>query len=204
MSERVSMREYARRRGCTLRAVQKAIETNRIALIDGKIDPELADRQWAARTDPLQQLRGNGGVPPAPRVPQPPAEPIQVLEDGADRLPLRGVEAEASGAADASSCGADGISYTAAKAQGEFYRAQLYRLELEEKRGHLVRADEVRKTAFTRARVARDRLLAVPTRVASLLAAESDPAKCHAILESEMRRVCAEIATAEAAELAAA
>lgn len=191
MSERISQREYARRRGCTLRAVQKAIESGRIALIDGKIDPELADRQWAARTDPLQQLRGNGGVPPAPRTPQPPAEPIQLTAPAVQ--PAAGAPEDAAG-----------VGYTEAKAQGEWYRAQLYRLELEEKRGHLVRADEVRKAAFSRARVARDRILAVSTRVASQLAAESDPAKCHAILDAEMRRICAELEAADAAERAAA
>jgi phage terminase Nu1 subunit (DNA packaging protein) len=68
--EPLSLREYARRRGCTLRAVQNAIKTTRlnasIVLVDGlsKIgDPELADREWAANTD---QTRRAGAAAPAP------------------------------------------------------------------------------------------------------------------------------------------
>ncbi len=47
MVELITLREYARRRGCTEGAVRKAVRTGRIALIDGKIDPVAADAQWA-------------------------------------------------------------------------------------------------------------------------------------------------------------
>jgi hypothetical protein len=36
-------------------AVQKAVSTGRITLIDGKVDPEAADRQWNERTNQKQQ-----------------------------------------------------------------------------------------------------------------------------------------------------
>ena len=41
----LSRREYAAHRGVTVAAVQKAVETGRITLIDGKIDPEKADKE---------------------------------------------------------------------------------------------------------------------------------------------------------------
>jgi len=47
-----SRREYARHRGVTVSAVQKAIETGRITLTDGKIDPEKADKEWTENTNP--------------------------------------------------------------------------------------------------------------------------------------------------------
>lgn len=49
----MGQREYARHRaelklpGATHRAVQKAIAGGRIAVVDGKIDSELADKAWA-------------------------------------------------------------------------------------------------------------------------------------------------------------
>jgi len=50
----ISLRAYARHRGCSLAAVQKAISSGRIMPIGGKIDAKLADREWAANTDPMQ------------------------------------------------------------------------------------------------------------------------------------------------------
>ncbi len=41
---------YARYRGCDEKAVRQAISAGRITLIDGKIDPEVADIQWAKNT----------------------------------------------------------------------------------------------------------------------------------------------------------
>jgi hypothetical protein len=47
----ITMRAYARRRGVALAAVQKAIESGRISTQpDGRIDPEIADIQWAETT----------------------------------------------------------------------------------------------------------------------------------------------------------
>ena len=48
----LSRREYAAHRGVTVAAVQKAVETGRISLIDGKIDPEKADKEWAEFSNP--------------------------------------------------------------------------------------------------------------------------------------------------------
>ena len=42
--------EYARRRGVSRQAVAAAINEGRITLVDGKIDPERADAEWAERT----------------------------------------------------------------------------------------------------------------------------------------------------------
>ena len=47
----VSLRAYARMRGCSLTAVQKAISSKRITtLADGTIDPERANQDWAKNT----------------------------------------------------------------------------------------------------------------------------------------------------------
>lgn len=46
----MSKAAYARHRGCDEKAVRKAIAEGRISTIDGKIDPEVADIQWAKNT----------------------------------------------------------------------------------------------------------------------------------------------------------
>ncbi len=48
----LSRRAYAKRRGCSHVAVLKAIREGRISTVDGMIDPDLADREWAANTLP--------------------------------------------------------------------------------------------------------------------------------------------------------
>lgn len=59
MAKPLSLRAYAKHRGVTLQAVQKAIATGRIATVTtaGKkgINPDQADRQWDATTDPGMQ-----------------------------------------------------------------------------------------------------------------------------------------------------
>jgi hypothetical protein len=66
MADRISLRAYAKRRGCVLRAVQNAIESGRIAAASTRdpvtgylngVDPELADRLWARNTDPVEAAR---------------------------------------------------------------------------------------------------------------------------------------------------
>ena len=49
----VSLRAYARHRGVSLRAVQKAIQAGRIETTPaGKVDVQIADTQWDPRTAP--------------------------------------------------------------------------------------------------------------------------------------------------------
>lgn len=74
----LSKAAYARHRGCDEKAVRKAIAEGRISTIDGKIDPDVADIQWAkntrARADSGRTAAGNGseagqGMPTASDAP---------------------------------------------------------------------------------------------------------------------------------------
>ena len=52
----LSRRAYAAQRGVSEAAVRKAIATGRITtLADGTIDPDRADFEWGAQTDPAKQ-----------------------------------------------------------------------------------------------------------------------------------------------------
>ncbi len=173
--ELISQREYARRRGISHVAVQRAVKSGRISMVDGKIDPELADRQWRANTDQSKPRNRITGNPKHTRGVGEPPEPMDLGGEGSD-------------SGGTSSC------YAKARAAREVYQAQLAKLELERARGVLVRADEVRAGAFAMARKARDQLIAVPERTAVILAATQDPAEVHRILEEEIERICQEIA----------
>jgi hypothetical protein len=55
--------------------------------------------------------------------------------------------------------------------------------------GELVSVEEVRTSAFNKARIVRDNLLNIPDRVASHLASISDERKIHEVLLTEIRTV---------------
>jgi len=87
--------------------------------------------------------------------------------------------------------------YARARAARELYLAQLAKIELDRQRGVLIRADEVRLGAFNMARKARDQLIALPERIAAVLAATEDAAQVQRLLEEEIETICQEIADAE-------
>jgi hypothetical protein len=78
--------------------------------------------------------------------------------------------------------------YNKARAVREHYQARLAKLEFEEKTGKLVPADEVKVTAFNLFRRYRDHMLNIPDRLAAILAAEPEAAKCYEILATEIRK----------------
>ena len=178
----LSLRAYARHRqqlglvGQTLPAVRKAIATGRISTVgevgNMKIDPEVADIQWASKTDAAQQARGaRGGHEPKAGPPR---------ETAATTLPP-GREGGRRG------------DYFVTKERREAAEADLAELELKERRGELVKKADVEREAFAVQRALRDRLTGIPDRIAPMLAAETDVAKCHEIVASEIRAALREI-----------
>ena len=86
--------------------------------------------------------------------------------------------------------------YNKARAVREHYQARLAKLEFEEKTAKLIAADEVKVAAFNLFRRYRDHMLNIPDRLAAILAAEVDAAKCYEILTSEIRKALNEFADA--------
>lgn len=182
MSELISLREYARRRKVTLGAVQKAIKSGRItALPDAKgrpkIDPEVADVQWARNTDPVQSARANGGLIPENSA----AGGVDPIGDTAGGAGLVGT------AAPGASQAPESADYNREKARREAAMAALAELELAEKRGQLLNGVETRKAIFEAAGTIRDRQMAIADRCSADLAAESDPQKVHKRISDELR-----------------
>lgn len=54
MTELVSRAAYARMRGCSHTAVNKYVNSGRIPLVNGMIDPELADAAWPREQAPIE------------------------------------------------------------------------------------------------------------------------------------------------------
>jgi hypothetical protein len=178
----MSITEYARHRGCALRAVQFAVEKHRITRNpDGTIDSEQADRDWAANTE-TSKPRG-----PKPRtgITKPLRGPVPVTSPEDIDNPT-------------------GVTYASARAERERYEAKLKRLQFEERQGDLLPRVEVEAKTTKMFQVFRDALLNVPNRIAGQLAAETDPRLIHELLEAEIQQALQEFAGAEVADDAAA
>ena len=162
----MSLRAYARHRGVSLRAVQKALASGRIsAREDGRLDADVADADWIRNTAPRpqhcqlsQQRRRHSPQIGHHHTEVPRREP-------SDPPKLE-----------------SGLEYSKARAVREGYQARLTKLDYEERSGKLVSADEVQVAAFNRFRQFRDGMLNIPDRLAAVLAAEGDPGRVHELL----------------------
>jgi hypothetical protein len=155
----MTMAEYAASRGISKAAVNAAISSGRLVNAIKREGRRVT--LDAAIADAEWTANTRGGRGPAP----------QPLASGVG-LP------DAIEAAD----------YNASRAKREAYNAELARLEVEEKQGQLVAADDVRKTAFAVARQVRDGMLNIPDRVSAELAAMTDQFEIHRRLTTEIRK----------------
>lgn len=182
--ELLSQRAYARKRGVSHTAVQKAIRDGRITTVSGKIDPAIADREWAENTDLSKPKNSVAGSPRGRRPKGGPEVPMEL--DGG------------SGGGGDGPARSTGTGYARARAAREAALAQSAKLDLDERLGVLVRTDEVRLAAFNLARRTRDHILSVPARVAPLLVAvDGDVGEMERVLMVEFEKVCKELAEHE-------
>lgn len=175
MAALLSLRAYSRHRDCTLGAVQKAIKTGRITLINGKLDAEVADIQWAKNTRPDQQERGSLA---------------QFEKTQADLANLTSGQILSAGADDVRG---SGNNLSIEKSETENVRRQLLELQLAQKRGELVRTDDVERAMANKLKTASEILNSMADRLAPQLAAETDVNKLDSMLRTEIRRAMAAI-----------
>ncbi|MCW8308386.1 hypothetical protein AruPA_15210 [Acidiphilium sp. PA] len=178
----MNVAEYARHRGCSERAVSKAIAANRISAERAgrvwSIDPALADREWVEHTDPAVGGRHDASAGEAVQT-APAAAPA-----AADGTEPGGIEALADSRKRWS-------HHRARLAETE---AELAAIKLQLERGELVSAAAERQVGFRIARAFRDRMFNIPDRIAAELAAEGDAGVVHIILTREIREACLELA----------
>lgn len=165
----LSMRQYAKHRGVSAEAVSKAVKKGRITCKrDEKgralIDPEVADREWEANSDP-SKFRSSGEDNRAPRPAEtPPAEESQ------------------------------GPSVHKSAAILKAYQARLAKLEFDERSGKLLPAEQVERDWFKAGRTTRDAVLSIPARVAAEFAGETDAFTIQTRLENELRQALTHLA----------
>jgi hypothetical protein len=153
--------------------VQKAISSGRISLIEGKIDPEVADIQWAKNTRPDQQERGS----------------LKDFEKTqADLIGMKTAPPQPGDSAVQTS----GLSIE--KAETESIRRQLMELQLAQKRGELVRADDLERAMASKLKAASEALNNLADRLSPILAAETNVDAVDKLLRTEIRRAMSLIA----------
>lgn len=170
----MGFREYARHRGVTLRAVQKAIEAGRIATVgegrERKIDAAQADLLWAANTDPAAQslLYSAGPLPTGDLAAAPAAEPA---EDADPPASLASPE------------------YRAARARREEIRRDREQLELDRMRGSLIPLPDAQQVVYTSFRTLRDACMHIGARLKDRCAAQTDAFVVEQLITEEIEGV---------------
>jgi len=176
--EPLSLRGYAKHRGVSLKAVQKALASGRITKRDdGLIDPAVSDVNWARNTGPRPQTSQKLASAS-------PHHNVQHHTETPTREPNDPIRLES------------GLEYSRARAVREGYLARLTKIEFEERTGKLVSRDEIEVAAFNKFRQFRDRMLNIPDRLAAEAAAESDSARVHELITIEIRKALLEFSDA--------
>ena len=172
----ISARAYGRLTNRSEGAVRKAIKTKRISTLpDGSIDPETANREWVQNTFAGQTL-AKAARAAEKQQPAPAAAPPQ---------------AYMAPAAEPATPSADPVNaYLRARAIKENFAARKMQLEYEELAGKLIPAARAAEYAASFSAIVKDTLMAVPDRLAPMLAAlESDERAIHRMLAAEIAAV---------------
>lgn len=186
----MSYRQYAAHRGCSLRAVQKAIgdpddkgkRTGRIAgalvSIEGSVHPKIdsakADALWLLNTDEAKRSTlftpSAGTLPPDPE------------SAGEDDIPTGDPEADAAKK-----------SYHQSRALRESINVEEAQLDLAIRKGQLIDLESAKQLGFTALRTLRDALRNIGARIGSQIAAIDDPFACEQMINAEIDAVLSTI-----------
>jgi len=199
MEEWIGQRAFARRKGVSHTAVQKAIADGRIPATAVRrkgdriaaIEFYAASAAWDANTDPAAQAKNELGLVPA--------ESAELSAAAAD--PKKG---DASAAGDEPQRATkDPHGYQLERAKREKFAAATAELEYFKAIGLLVPVESVNESQRRLFREVRDKFLNLADRLTPVVTSERDPARVHAIIKSEIEKVLNELsddARAESAE----
>lgn len=190
MEDWISQRAFARRRGVSHTAVQKAIRDGRIPTEAVKregdrivaIEFNSASAAWDANTDPAAVAKNTLGLEPAD-------------------LPDLGVAL--SPGDEAQPVGKDPHGYQLERAKREKYAAAIAELDYLKAIGRVIDVDDVNEAQRSLFRNVRDKFLNLADRLTPVVTTERDPARVHAAIKGEIEQVLNELsndARAEAAE----
>lgn len=164
----ISKSAYARHRGVDEKAVRKAVAEGRISLINGKIDPAVADIQWAANT----RARVGAGSVAAPDL-LTAGSPVQADAPAATPTAAPGVVVPE--------------GYTAARARREAADAETAEIQLKKLRGEILITADVARAGFEVGRELRDAMESSVNPLAAELAAIGNADGCADVLRRHNR-----------------
>jgi hypothetical protein len=157
MSEGLSQRAYAKHRGCNVSLVNRWAQAGRLVVgPDGKIDAEASDKALAASIDRTRGGAGGGGAF------------TQAMRE--ETQPANGPAAN---------------PMTNAKVAVAVYDAKLRKLEYDREIGKVFEAGRVLSAAADTFATLRRAIQQIADRIASPVAAETDPRRVHALLLAE-------------------
>lgn len=178
----LSKSAYARHRGCDEKAVRKAITEGRISTIEGKIDPVVADIQWAQNT----RVRAGSGQAATHAMPA-----ATVPVDAAAEPPVSAADDEGEGSESVAGTSATrpvgGSEYSASRARREKADAEMAEIALAERRGEVIPVKAVEIVWSQAMSSLREHLLQLRARLAPILAAETDAFRVGELLDAEHR-----------------
>lgn len=124
MSTLLNQAAYAKHRGVSAMAISKLVKQGLITTKDGKIDPVKADEELKANLHPSHVKSSpengkKGGRPKGIHTPRTPSQPSGQPQD-------------------------HGASFASSRAAKEFIVASLKKLDLEERRGQMINAEELK------------------------------------------------------------
>lgn len=141
-SRLMSQSAYARKRGVSRQAIHELVKRKVIPLVDGKIDPQIADLKVCDLDPARSKLAGMGmGGTAAPAAAAPAAAPAPPRDPHADQ-------------------------YRGSKATREKYESLRAQLEYEKELGSVVNREGVGKALTSAGRSLRDEVLSQPGRLA--------------------------------------
>ncbi|MBN9411354.1 MAG: hypothetical protein J0H69_19590 [Burkholderiales bacterium] len=168
--ELITQAAYARQRGVAKSAVAKAVAEGRISLIDGKIDPAVADIQWEKNTRARADSRRAG------------ATSAEVEGAGGPAAETAPVVAEAPPAAP---------GYNEFRTRREKAEAEKSEFEAARLAGRLIDRDTTERAIFDAFRQLRDAVMTSAQRAAPKLLGLADVREVERVIEDEQRKAFA-------------
>ncbi len=179
--EMISIREFARRKEISYAVAYRAVKRGRVTsekVGKGiKIPWPLADREFDAKRDNSKIRKKD-----AKRL------GVDIRKPG-----YKHKKTAANGKVD----NEEKIDLWDERARKEKWLAKIRELDYLERSSELVSAKIVEDAAFEAARKLRDAFVNIPNRIASIVAAENEAARCHQILKDEIETVLRKLANYE-------
>lgn len=175
MGRKLTQAQLARAVGVTRQQIHKLCVRGILTLdAEGKIDEDAAKAAILEHHNPAHATTRSTAASriQGTAAPEPPATPAPPQP-----------EAPAAGE----------MNFQLARTLREKYAALIAKVEYEEAVGLLVPKKDVERQAFELARQAQQSLLAIPDRMAPVLAAESDQHRVHTLLTNEIHRAMADV-----------